>query len=307
MAMQRYILKRLVLAVVSLFAVTIIVFSLTHLSGDPAVLMAAPDATQEDIQQMRVSLGLTKPLPVQYGLFLSGILRGDFGRSFKWDQPCIQVWFNRFPNTMLLASASMAFTLLIGLSFGILSAIYMGRWFDKFGKIFALMGQSLPVFWVGLMLMLIFSVKLGWLPTSGMGTWKHLIMPAFTLGWFFAAAITRLTRSSMLDVLDRDFIKMAKIKGVSRTNVILRHAFKNALIPILTLVSINFVFMLNGTVITETVFNWPGIGMLVVEAIFARDYPLVQTTVLIGSFFFIFVNLAVDIAYAYIDPRIRYQ
>jgi peptide/nickel transport system permease protein len=305
--MKRYILKRLMQAVASLLVVTVIVFMLTHLSGDPAVLMASPDATPEEIQQMRVAMGLTEPLPVQYGLFISGVLTGNFGRSFKWDQPCLSVWFERFPNTLLLAAAAMIFTLTIGLSFGILSAVYVGRWFDKFGKIFALMGQSLPVFWVGLMLMMIFSVVLGWLPTSGMGTWKHLIMPAVTLGWFFTAAITRLTRSSMLDVLDRDYIKMAKIKGVSQSSLILKHAFKNASIPILTLGSLNIVFMLNGTVITETVFNWPGVGMLVVEAIFARDYPLVQTTVLIGSFFFIFVNLTVDILYAYIDPRIRYK
>jgi len=305
--MKRYILKRLMQAVVSLLAVTIIVFMLTQLSGDPAVLMAPPDATQEDIQRMRVIMGLTEPLHVQYGLFMSGILRGDFGRSFKWDRPCLAVWFERFPNTLLLASAAMVFTLTLGLSFGILSAIYVGRWFDQFGKIFALMGQALPVFWVGLMLMLIFSVRLGWLPTSGMGTGKHLIMPAVTLGWFFTAAITRLTRSAMLDVLDRDYIKMAKIKGVSRASVILKHAFKNASIPILTLGALNVVSMLNGTVITETVFNWPGVGSLVVEAIFARDYPLVQITILIGSFFFIFFNLTVDILYAYIDPRIRYQ
>lgn len=294
-------------AVISLMAVTIIVFMLTHLSGDPAVLMAPPDATQEDIQQMRVNMGLTQPLHVQYGLFISGILRGDFGRSFKWDQPCLNVWFERFPNTLLLASVAMALTLLVGLTFGILSAVYVGRWFDQVGKIFALLGQALPVFWVGLMLMFIFSVKLGWLPTSGMGTWKQLIMPAVTLGWYFAAAMTRLTRSAMLDVLDRDYVKMARIKGVSRANVILKHAFRNASIPILTLGALNIVFMLNGTVITETVFNWPGVGSLVVEAVFSRDYPLVQTTILIGSFFFIFVNLTVDILYAYIDPRIRYQ
>lgn len=304
--MKRYILKRILQSTLSLLVVTFIIFSLTHLSGDPAVLMAPPDATQEDIQEMRVSMGLTEPFHVQYGLFVSGLLKGDFGRSFKWNQPCLEVWFERFPNTLLLAAAAMGFTLTFGLSFGILSAVNVGRWFDKFGKIFAMLGQSLPVFWVGLMLMLIFSVRLGWLPTSGIGTWKHLIMPAITLGWFFTAAITRLTRSSMLDVLDRDYIKMAKIKGVSRISVILKHAFKNASLPILTMGSLNFVFMLNGTVITETVFNWPGVGTLVVEAIFARDYPVVQTTVLIGSFFFVFVNLAVDILYAYIDPRIRY-
>jgi len=304
--MKRYILKRILQSTLSLLVVTFIIFSLTHLSGDPAVLMAPPDASQADIQEMRVSMGLTEPFHVQYGLFLSGLLKGDFGRSFKWNQPCLEVWFERFPNTLLLAAAAMGFTLTFGLSFGILSAVNVGRWFDKFGKIFALLGQSLPVFWVGLMLMWIFAVKLGWLPTSGMGTWQHLIMPAITLGWFFTAAITRLTRSSMLDVLDRDYIKMAKIKGVSRISVILKHAFKNASLPILTMGSLNFVFMLNGTVITETVFNWPGVGTLVVEAIFARDYPVVQTTVLIGSFFFVFVNLLVDVLYAYIDPRIRY-
>jgi peptide/nickel transport system permease protein len=305
--MQRYILKRLVQAVVCLIAVTSIVFALTHLSGDPAVLMAPPDATQEDIQEMREIMGLAEPIYVQYWRFISDILHGHLGTSFKWDKPCLNVWFDRFPNTLLLAGASMAFTLLIGLPVGIMSAVKVGSWFDNFGKVFALMGQSLPVFFVGLMLMLIFSVTLGWLPTSGMGGLRHLLMPAFTLGWYFTAAICRLSRSSMLDVLDRDFIKMARIKGVSKYGVILKHAFKNALIPILTLGTLNFVFMLNGTVITETVFNWPGVGRMVVEAIFSRDFPLVQSTVLIGSFLIIFANLFVDILYGYIDPRIRYQ
>lgn len=294
-------------AVICLIAVTIIVFLLTHLSGDPAILMAPPDASAEDIQKMREVMGLTKPLYVQYGIFISDILNGHFGKSFKWDKPCLEVWLDRFPNTLLLAGASMAFTLLLGLPVGILSAVKVDGWFDNFGKIFALMGQSLPVFWVGLMLMLIFSVILGWLPTSGMGGLPNLLMPAFTLGWFFTAAIARLSRSAMLDVLDRDYIKMARIKGVSKYAVILKHAFKNALIPILTLGTLNFVFMLNGTVITETVFNWPGVGRMVVDAIFSRDFPLVQTCVLIGSFFFVFANLFVDILYAFIDPRIKYQ
>ncbi|KAF0155652.1 MAG: peptide/nickel transport system permease protein [Syntrophaceae bacterium] len=305
--MQRYILKRLVQSALSLLAVTVIVFMLVRLSGDPAVLMAPPDAAPAEIQEMRVKMGLTKPIYIQYGNFIADIARGNFGQSFKWDKPCLDVWMERFPNTMLLAGAAMFFTLLIGLPVGILSAVKVDSWFDRFGKIFALMGQSLPVFWVGLMLMIIFAVFLGWLPTSGMGSWKHLLMPAFTLGWAFMAAITRLTRSSMLDALDHDYIKMARIKGVSKYGVVMKHAFKNALIPIITMGALNFVFMLNGTVITETVFNWPGIGRLVVEAIFARDFPLVQCCVLIGAFFFIFVNLFVDILYAYIDPRIRYS
>ena len=305
--MQRYILKRLLQSIVSLVAITIIVFMLVHLSGDPAVLMAPPDATQGDIQQMRKAMGLTEPLYVQYGVFLANIVKGKFGSSFKWDKPCLEIWFDRFPNTLVLAVTAMAFTLFIGLPVGILSAVKVESWFDRFGKIFALMGQSLPVFWVGLMLMLIFSVTLGWLPTSGRGGISHLVMPAITLGWYFTAAICRLTRSSMLDVLDRDYIKMARIKGVSKYGVVLKHAFKNASIPILTLGTLNFVLMLNGTVITETVFNWPGIGRLVVEAIFSRDFPLVQACVLIGSFFFIFANLLVDVLYAYIDPRIVYE
>jgi len=297
----------LVHAVICLFAVTIIVFCLTHLSGDPAVLMSSPDASKEDIQEMRETMGVNKPLHVQYGIFLSEILQGRFGTSYKWGKSCIEVWAERFPNTLLLAAAAMAFTLIIGLPVGILCAVKVGTWIDSIGKIFALLGQSLPVFWVGLMLMLLFSVKLGWLPTSGTGTFWHLLMPAFTLGWYFAAAITRLTRSSMLDVLDQDYIKMARVKGVKKYNVVIRHAFKNASIPILTFATMNFVFMLNGTVITETVFNWPGVGKMVVEAISARDFPLVQSTVLIASFFFIFANLTVDILYSYIDPRIRYQ
>jgi peptide/nickel transport system permease protein len=294
-------------ALVCLIAVTIIVFTLTHLSGDPAVLMAPPDASEADIQELRVLMGLTEPLHVQYAIFIGDIIKGRFGTSYKWDKPCIQVWVERFPNTLLLAASAMAFTILIGIPIGILSAVKVGTWFDNIAKIFAFTGQSLPVFWVGLMVMLLFSITLGWLPTSGMGTIWHLLMPAFTLGWYFTAAICRLTRSAMLDVLDRDYIKMARIKGVSDYGVIIRHGFRNALIPVITLGAINFVYMLNGTVITETVFSWPGIGRMVVEAIFARDFPLVQSCVLIGSFLFIFANLAVDVLYAYIDPRIRYQ
>jgi peptide/nickel transport system permease protein len=269
--------------------------------------MAPPDASQADIQDMRELMGLTKPLHVQYGIFIADILNGRFGTSYKWGKPCLQVWIDRFPNTLLLASASMAFTILIGIPIGIISAVKVGTWFDNVGKIFAFSGQSLPVFWVGLMVMLLFSITLGWLPTSGIGGLQHLLMPAFTLGWYFTAAICRLTRSAMLDVLDQDYVKMARIKGVSDYGVIIRHAFKNALIPVITLGAINFVYMLNGTVITETVFSWPGIGRMVVEAIFARDFPLVQSCILIGSFLFIFANLFVDVLYAYIDPRIRYE
>jgi len=305
--MIQYIIRRLIQAGICLFGISIIVFLLSHLSGDPALLMAPPEAKPEDIEAIRVTLGLNKPLYLQFWLFISKAVQGDFGTSIRWGKPCLELWLMRFPNTLVLAGAAMAFTLLVGIPTGILSAVKVGKWFDNFGKAFALAGQSMPVFWVGLMLMLLFAVTLRWLPTSGIGDWRNLIMPAFTLGWYFTAAITRLSRSAMLDVLDSEYIKMALIKGLPERVVILKHAFRNAMIPILTLAALNIVTLLNGTVITETVFNWPGIGRLIVESIFSRDYPMVQTCVLIASALFIFTNLIVDILYAYIDPRIKYH
>jgi len=219
--MVRYILKRLGQAVICLFGITVIVFLLSHLSGDPALLMSPPEATLEDIEQLRVTLGLDKPLHIQYWVFISNAVQGDFGESIRWGKPCLEVWLIRFPNTLILGGAAMLFTIIIGLPTGIISAVKLGGWFDNFGKVFALMGQSLPVFWVGLMLILFFSVILGWLPTSGMGSWQQLIMPAFTLGWYFTASLARLSRSAMLDVLDSEYIKMARIKGVPEMFVIL--------------------------------------------------------------------------------------
>jgi len=201
----------------------------------------------------------------------------------------------------------MIWALFMGLTVGILSAVYHGRWFDSFGKIIALVGQALPVFWLGLMLMVLFAEWLGWLPTSGIGTWQQLILPSLTLGAVFAAAITRLTRSTMLDVMDSEYIKMARTLGIPERIVVIKQGFKNAAIPVLTLAALNFIVLINGTVITESIFNWPGIGRLSVEAIFARDYPVVQTIVLIASSLFVFMNLLVDVLYAFIDPRIRYD
>jgi len=303
---QRYVLKRLGQALICLFAVSIIVFFLSHLSGDPAALMSSPEASQEDIEALRVRLGLHRPLHVQYWIFFSNAVQGDFGRSLRWSQPCLDMWLERIPNTLLLAAGAMAFALLIGLPTGVFSAVRVGSWFDNFGKTFALMGQSLPVFWVGLMLILILSVHLGWLPTSGIGGVQHLVMPSFALGWYFTATICRLSRSAMLEVLDSEYIKMARVKGVPEYLVIMKHAFRNASIPILTVGALNLVALINGTVITETVFNYPGVGRLVVDAIYARDYPVVQTCVLFATFLFVFTNLLVDVLYAYIDPRIRY-
>jgi peptide/nickel transport system permease protein len=256
---------------------------------------------------MRITLGLDKPLHIQYLTYMSHAVRGDFGKSLRWNRPNLDLFLERFPRTLLLASAAMAFAVFVGIPMGVLSAVSVGRWFDNIGKGFAFLGQAMPTFWCGIMLIIVFAVWFRILPTSGVGSWKNLILPAFTLGWAVTAALTRLSRSAMLDVIDTEYIKMARLMGVSEMAIVAKHAFKNAFIPILTLGAMNFIILLNGTVVTETVFNWPGIGRLVVDAIRTRDFPVVQTCVLIASSLFIFVNLLVDILYAYIDPRIRYQ
>ncbi|MBW1705956.1 MAG: ABC transporter permease [Deltaproteobacteria bacterium] len=305
--MKIYITKRIIQAFFCIFVITIVIFMLTRLSGDPALLMVGPEASDSDIAAIRVSLGLDKPLYVQYWSYISNILRGDFGRSLRWGVPTLVLFGERFVNTLKLGAASMVFALFFGIPVGVLSAVKVGRWFDTFGKVFALLGQALPVFWLGIMLMTFLSVYLKLLPTSGIGGLKHLVMPAITLGWYFTASLVRVSRSAMLDVLDTEYIKMARLKGVAERWVIMKHALKNAMIPIATLGAINFVILLNGTVITETVFNYPGVGKLVVDAIFKRDFPVVQTCVLISSCLFIFTNLFIDIFYSYVDPRIKYE
>jgi peptide/nickel transport system permease protein len=305
--MRGYIIRRFFQALICLIGVTIVIFSLTRLSGDPVLLMVPPEATKEDHEVMRKTLGLDKPLHIQYLTYMSRAVKGDFGKSLRWDRPNIDLFLERFPRTLLLACAAMVFAVVVGIPVGVLSAVRVGGWFDSIGKVFAFLGQAIPTFWCGIMLILLFAVWLRILPTSGVGGWKNLLMPAFTLGWAVTAAFARLSRSAMLDVLDSEYIKMARLMGESELAVVAKHAFKNAFIPILTLGAMNFVILLNGTVVTETVFNWPGIGRLVVDAIRTRDFPVVQTCVLIASSLFIFVNLLVDILYAYIDPRIRYQ
>ena len=304
--MKKYILKRLFQALICLIGVTVIIFSLTRISGDPVLLMVSPEATKDDIETIRKVLGLDQPLYMQYWKCVSKAAVGDFGNSLRWNRSNLEIFMERFPNTILLAIASMCLAVFLGIPVGIISSIKVGKWFDNFGKIFALLGQAMPVFWLGIMLVLLFAVWLQILPTSGMGSWKHLIMPTVTLGWYFTSALTRLSRSAMLDVIDAEYIKMARIVGVPEYLVITKYALKNAFIPILTLGAVNFIALLNGTVITETVFNWPGVGRLVVDAILTRDFPLVQTCVLIASSLYIFTNLFVDVIYAYVDPRIRY-
>jgi ABC-type dipeptide/oligopeptide/nickel transport system permease component len=305
--MSRFALRRLGYSLLSLFLLSVVIFLFVRVTGDPAVLLVEPGASAADMAAMRQQLGLDRALPMQYWSFLSGLARGDLGKSFYYRTPVLELYLSRLPSSLMLASVAMAFSLLLGIPTGIMAAVRTGGWWDGAGRVVALLGLAMPSFWVGLLLILFFSVHLGWLPSSGSGTPLHLVMPAIALGWYFAAAHMRLTRSSMLEVLGSDYVKLARLKGLSEWRVIAKHAFKNALIPVLTLAGINLVIMVNVAVVVETVFAWPGVGRLLYEGIAFRDFPVVQATVLLGGAMIVVVNFFVDVLYAFIDPRIRYE
>src|SRR5579872_6601824 len=301
--MRQFVARRLGYSLLSLLLLSLTIFFFVRVTGDPAALLVEPGASDDDIAAIHQQFGLDKPLWTQYGLFMLNLFRGDFGQSFYYQTPVLSLYFDRLPNSLLLASVAMAFSLIVGIPTGILAAVRVGRLWDSVGKLFALLGLSLPSFFVGLLLILLFSVYLGWLPSSGSGGVLHILMPAFALGWYFAASHMRLTRSSMLDVLGSEYIKLAKLKGLPQALVIAKHAFKNAL----TLAGVNLVIMVNVAVVVETVFAWPGIGRLLYEGITFRDFPVVQGTVILGGAMIVIVNLLVDILYAVIDPRIRLE
>src|SRR5262252_7162553 len=305
--MKKFIIKRLGLALVSLFLLSVTIFLLMRVTGDPAVLLAEPGASQADLDAIRQQFGLDQPLYTQYVSFITHLIRGDFGQSFYYRTDVFDLYMSRLPASLLLAAAAMAFSLIVGIPTGIIAAVRVNQWWDSIGKVFALLGLSMPSFCVGLVMILFFSVYLGWLPSSGSGTLLHLVMPSIALGWVFAAAHMRLTRSSMLEVLGSEYVKLARLKGLPEALVISKHAFKNALIPVLTLAGINLVIMVNVAVIVETVFAWPGVGRLLYEGIAFRDFPVVQASVVLGGSMIVIVNVVVDILYAYIDPRIRYE
>ena len=305
--MKRFIVKRLGFAVISLFLLSLTIFVFVRVTGDPAVLLVEPGASADDLAAIREQFGLDRPLWVQYGSFLAHLARGDFGQSFYYKTDVFELYLSRLPSSLLLAAVAMTFSLVIGIPTGVVAAVRVNGWWDSAGKVFALLGLSLPSFWVGLLMILFFSVYLGWLPSSGSGTVWHVLMPAFALGWYFAAAHMRLTRSSMLEVLGSEYVKLARLKGLPEALVIAKHALKNALIPVLTLAGINLVLMINVAVVVETVFAWPGIGRLLYEGIAFRDFPVVQAIVLLGGAMIVAVNLVVDVLYAVIDPRIRYE
>jgi len=305
--MQRYITGRILQAIASMVFVSAVVFTLVRLSGDPIEIMMPAEATKEDIALMRASLGLDRPWPVQYWMFVSRAARGDFGRSVRFNRPALDVVAERYPATLELGGLAIVIVLLIAIPVGVYSAVRRSGALDYVSRGFAALGQAVPPFWLGLVLILVFGVFLRLLPTSGRGTPAHILLPALTLGWFAAAGLMRLTRSSMLDVLGAEYVKLARIKGLPERRVIWKHAFKNAALPVVTFAALLFVSLLNGSIIVETVFSWPGLGLLVIEAVQFRDYPVVQMVVLLLSAMYILANLLVDVLYAYLNPKIRYS
>ena len=303
--MKTFFLRRLLQSLVVLLGVSFVVFFILFLTGDPAAVMLPPEASAEDIRNFRESMGFNDPFLVQYGRFLLGALRGNFGTSIRHGEPAFTLVVERMPATFELAGAALVIALLLAIPAGIVSAVRRNTIVDYVSTVVALLGQSMPTFWLGIMLILFFSVQFQVLPSSGRGTWQHLVLPAVTLGLFTTARITRLTRSGMLEVLNQDYIRTAKAKGVSDPPVVWKHALKNAAIPIVTIVGIELGTLLGGSVITETIFAWPGVGRLSVQAIYNRDYPVVQAAVFLLATTFILVNLVVDLVYTYLDPRIR--
>lgn len=306
--MALYLARRLITVIPTLLGVLLAVFLMVRLApGDPAELLAGEFATPETLADIRERFGLDQPPAVQLGLYLVNLAQGDLGESTRTRSPVSQELANYFPNTLILTAGAMLVALLIGIPAGIISAIRPGTWVDLLAMLGALIGVSMPVFWFGLMAILIFSVNLGWFPVAGTGSLAHLVLPAITLGTGTAAILARMTRSAMLEVLSQDFIRTARAKGLAGRVVIFKHALRNSMIPVITITGLQFGGLLEGAVITETVFAWPGVGQLLVGSILARDYPVVQGAVLLIAVAFIFINLAVDLLYGAFDPRIRYD
>ncbi len=303
--MFRFFYTRLGYACISLVLLTLTVFLLTRLSGDPTLLLLEPGASGADIAALRERLGLDQSLLLQFWHFASNALQGDFGNSIYHGTPVVALYLDRLPSSLILAGAAFAWSLVFGVACGVLAAVYVNTRWDQAIRFLALGGLAMPPFWLGMVLVLFFSLYLNWLPSSGEGGWTHLVLPVITLGWYFSAAYMRLTRSSMLEVLSSDYVKLAKLKGLTPWAVVMGHAFRNAFIPVLTLAAINLVAMVNSAVVVETIFSWPGIGRLLYDAISFRDFPVIQTTVLLSGVMIICINLLADLVCALLDPRIR--
>ena len=321
--MRTFLLTRIFYSVITLWLLVSIVFGLVRLTGDPVKMKAEAGADEAYMQQLRRDWGLDQPVYRQYTSFLGNLVRGDFGHSFTKSLAVRTIYFERLPNSLKLGLAAFVISMLLGVPLGMLSAVRPNTWLDSFGKMFALLGLSMPGFFIGLVLVIIFGVELGWLPVLGKGQsafvggdpstwvafwfrdWQYLAMPAFALGWYFSGAMLRITRSSMLEVIGSDFIKLMRLKGIPEWVVMAKHALKNSLIPILTLAGLNLLVMINVAVVIEVVFNWPGVGQLLYDALVNRDFPMVQGVVLMSGLLIVVLNFVIDVLYAYTDPRIR--
>ena len=321
--MKKYILVRAFYSVITLWLLVTIVFALVRLSGDPVKMKGEIGADPTYLAQIRHDWGLDRPVYVQYASFLANMAQGDFGHSFEKSLPVRTIYFERLPNSLKLGFAAFAISLVIGVPLGMISALKVGTTWDNAGKSVALLGLSIPGFFVGLVLIIIFGVDLGWLPVLGKGSssfrgadpatwfsfwfrdWPHLVLPAFALGWYFAGAMLRITRSGMLDVLGTDYVKLVRLKGVPEAIVTAKHALKNAMIPVLTVAGLNLIIMINVAVVIEVIFNWPGVGLLLYDGLTNRDFPMVQGVVLMMGVMIVLLNFIIDVLYAYVDPRIR--
>ena len=303
--MRGYVVGRFLQAVVALLGVTCVAFLLVSLSGDPAFILLTPEAGEEQRAAFRKLYGLDQPLPVQYARYVSHVARGDFGRSFAFNRPAIQVVLERLPATLLLTATAVVLGVVVGMPAGVAAAVKASGPLDRLVMALVLLGQSVPTFWLGLLMIRIFAVNLRWVPVSGHGTVLHLVMPAVALGLYLAALLARLTRSEMLEALAQDYVRTARAKGLPERVVTVAHALKNALLPIVTLIGLQLGALLGGAVVTETVFAWPGIGSLVLDAILRKDYPVVLASVELVAAGFIVINMALDLLYGYLDPRLR--
>lgn len=303
--MTRYLLSRLGQSVLVLFGVSLLIFFSLHLTGDPAAIMMPPGASQQEIDQFRHSMGFDQPLLWQYGQYLGNLLQGDMGQSLRYDQPVTTLIGERVPATVLLAVTALGWSTAAGLLLGLVSAVWRNSVWDLIARLLAFSGQAIPVFWLGLLMILFFSLQLRLLPSSGYGDLTHLIMPAISLGAYYMSAIARLVRASLIDVLHQDYIRTAQAKGLSAWRILIRHGLRNALIPVVTVQGMYFASLLGGALVTEIIFAWPGIGRLAVQAIQNRDFPLVQAIVLLAAVVFVVVNLVIDLLYVVLNPRIR--
>jgi ABC-type dipeptide/oligopeptide/nickel transport system permease component len=302
---RRYVVGRIAQAALALLGVTCVAFFLVSLSGDPAFILLTPEAGEAQRAEFRRMYGLDQPLGVQYVRYIAHVARGDFGRSFALERPALEVVMDRVPATLELTCAAVLLAVLVGIPTGVIAAANEGRWFDRAVMAVVLVGQSVPTFWLGLLMIRIFAVNLHWLPVSGRGTWRELVMPAIALSLWLVALLARITRSEMLESLAQDYVRTARAKGLSEHGVTIRHALGNALLPIVTLIGLQIGTLLGGAVITETVFAWPGIGTLMLDAILRKDYPVVLAVVQMVAAAFIVINMSLDVLYGYLDPRLR--